>query len=63
MRQSRSNRLGPGVEFDPGAGRGAGVDDGALVHFVGFAFEERSYRSFEGTIAGRDAGAPSEERV
>ena len=33
--------VGAGVELDPGAGLGAGVDDGALVQFVGVALEQQ----------------------
>ena len=36
--------VGAGVEFDPGAGLGAGVYDGALVEFVGVALEQEQTR-------------------
>ena len=34
--------IGMGVQFDPGAGLGAGIDHGALVYFVRFAFKQKS---------------------
>ena len=34
--------VGAGVEFDPGAGFGASIDDRVLIHFAGFAFEEEA---------------------
>jgi hypothetical protein len=33
---------GAGVEFDPGAVFGAGINDGGLVDFVGFALEKQA---------------------
>jgi len=51
---------GAGVEFDPGAGVGAGVDDGAVVDFVGLAFEEVAAGEVPKAVDGGMAGGANE---
>ena len=48
------------IQFDPGAGFGTGVDDGALVHLVGFAFQQQSAGQVAQDMHERIARRPDE---